>query len=1143
MAATPQVLAIARKQLGLQPNEKDSKIPQAYLQELQTFLKLYPNDTNYRVIAEPNVGFGRIFCEETDCKIFISMDKNKRADDSKVDGIGSLGPYMKHIMRHSSHTKNRNARVAASQATPVKRELASTLQPSDSPLLAARRRVSTGTHLVKPEPTDSIIPRKRHSAAAFLVDIEASNDSQDTPSSPYKKLKREDSATRPFGTTHANSTIASTSDKVEDTRVRIGIHSGRTGKSAESRTTPISTANVSSPARCILSVVTVCEGRTVPPHDSQGRGRSRPSRIAWPTGIGGLAKPEPDDDDAMDVDPDVGQAAILNRVTGSYIPYVAPVANADSFDDNGDFHGRGRDTFQGPVARADDIEKFLMSAGNAEAFDKNVDLNTCLKKLGLSEITSLLPGMEVPLMPHQVIGVSWMLEKEADKVASGGILGDEMGLGKVVSAVTPHTVMLKNKSRDKTCKTNLILTPKALLGQWKLEIELKTNNGLKCLIYHGSGKVKRKADLLAYDVVLTTFHTMALEWPDFEAEQKRKEKARRKSGNSSDFVVSDSDDDGRKTTKKSRKDRGLLFQVDFYRIILDEGHNIRNKRNRMSRAVTELSAKYRWVLTGTPIINSLADVYGYFRFLKVRPWHDWTEFNIHIANLEKKNPSLAMTRLQAIFKACLMRRMKDTMLDGKRLIELPSKTIELVKLEFTKEERDIYKMVETASQATFNRYLRAGTVLKRRLLEPDVRDALIRARDAVGVNFVIKMKAQMKDAALKRIKAEKESTDAAAEIDECPICFDALTSATVTPCCHAFCKECLDAVFEAALATNDAEPQQYREHERPCPSCRSAISKDKLFERAIFEPTNAELFPKTDHCRKAKAKVVEDVDIVMDTEDEVEQALKEGEEDEDNSDMSDFIVDDDDDDDADYKDKGRSSRKATQSKPVNGSRRKPFVVLDSDEEEDEPEIKEVVFGKKKKEELTPEALQYRFLASTKMKHMMAHLLKLFEEKPDEKVLVISQWTSCLDLVSQYLVEKGVTHVKFQGDMSVSKREASVRCFMSRDKERVMLLSLKCGGVGLNLTRANNVISLDLGWSQAVEAQAFDRVHRLGQSRAVRVDRLVIRDTVEDRILALQERKQSLADGSLGEGSAKKIGRLSVKELANLFGLDARGRAM
>ena len=178
-----------------------------------------------------------------------------------------------------------------------------------------------------------------------------------------------------------------------------------------------------------------------------------------------------------------------------------------------------------------------------------------------------------------------------------------------------------------------------------------------------------------------------------------------------------------------------------------------------------------------------------------------------------------------------------------------------------------------------------------------------------------------------------------------------------------------------------------------------------------------------------------------------------------------------------------------------------------------------------------------------------------------QVLIISQWTSCLDLVSQYLTDKGITHVKFQGDMSSSKRETAVRVFMSRDKERVMLLSLKCGGVGLNLTRANNVISLDLGWSQAVESQAFDRVHRLGQARDVVVERLVIENSVEDRILALQERKQDLADGSLGEGKGKKIGRecffalpfvldtdmlhpgLSVKELASLFGLDARGRVL
>ena len=77
-----------------------------------------------------------------------------------------------------------------------------------------------------------------------------------------------------------------------------------------------------------------------------------------------------------------------------------------------------------------------------------------------------------------------------------------------------------------------------------------------------------------------------------------------------------------------------------------------------------------------------------------------------------------------------------------------------------------------------------------------------------------------------------------------------------------------------------------------------------------------------------------------------------------------------------------------------------------------------------------------------------------------------------------------------------------------------------------------MISLDLGWSEAIESQAFDRVHRLGQTREVLVNRLVIEDTVEDRVLALQDRKKNLANGSLGEGNGKKIGRLSVKELAN-----------
>lgn len=102
------------------------------------------------------------------------------------------------------------------------------------------------------------------------------------------------------------------------------------------------------------------------------------------------------------------------------------------------------------------------------------------------------------------------------------------------------------------------------------------------------------------------------------------------------------------------------------------------------------------------------------------------------------------------------------------------------------------------------------------------------------------------------------------------------------------------------------------------------------------------------------------------------------------------------------------------------------------------------------------------------------------------------------------------------------------------------MSIRSGGVGLNLTRANRWISLDLAWSNAVEEQAFARIHRIGQHKEVQVDRLTIDKTVEQRIQELQEHKQQLADASLGEGTGAKVGRLSVAQLAGLFGLTATG---
>ncbi|KAH6590923.1 hypothetical protein BASA50_008924 [Batrachochytrium salamandrivorans] len=118
-------------------------------------------------------------------------------------------------------------------------------------------------------------------------------------------------------------------------------------------------------------------------------------------------------------------------------------------------------------------------------------------------------------------------------------------------------------------------------------------------------------------------------------------------------------------------------------------------------------------------------------------------------------------------------------------------------------------------------------------------------------------------------------------------------------------------------------------------------------------------------------------------------------------------------------------------------------------------------------------------------------------------------------------------------MDTASRDEAVKKLFEDQSTTVILVSLKCGGVGLNLTVACRVIICDLWWNPAVEDQAIDRVHRIGQRMDVRVSRLVTKDTIEERILAMQGDKRQIIAGVLGEGEFK-LGRLSVKDLLFLF---------
>ena len=164
-------------------------------------------------------------------------------------------------------------------------------------------------------------------------------------------------------------------------------------------------------------------------------------------------------------------------------------------------------------------------------------------------------------------------------------------------------------------------------------------------------------------------------------------------------------------------------------------------------------------------------------------------------------------------------------------------------------------------------------------------------------------------------------------------------------------------------------------------------------------------------------------------------------------------------------------------------------------------------------------------------------LALFSETIDEllegkhKVLVFSQFVDHLTVLREELDRKGVAYQYLDGSTPTSQRKKRVEAFQSGEGD-VFLISLKAGGVGLNLTSADYVIHMDPWWNPAVENQASDRAHRLGQNRPVTIYRFITEGTIEERILALHASKRDLAD-SLLEGTDRS-GKLSTQELLKLI---------
>ncbi|KAG4303180.1 hypothetical protein PCK1_000518 [Pneumocystis canis] len=427
---------------------------------------------------------------------------------------------------------------------------------------------------------------------------------------------------------------------------------------------------------------------------------------------------------------------------------------------------------------------------------------------------------------------------KADNAYCGGILADEMGLGKTIEVLSLiHSNKLEIPSNTKphimdsntpilSCRTTLVVAPISLLEQWRSEAEIASKpNSLKTQIYYG---IDKSIDILTQcqtsnqpDLLITSYGIVLSEWSQMIA------------NNESTFN---------------------LFKIDFYRVVLDEAHYIKNRLSKTAKACFALNARKRWVLTGTPIINKLEDLFSLIHFLKVEPWGNFMFWKTFITiPFESREIVHTLNTVCMIFENLILRRTKTTKdIHGNLIITLPPKEIITEEIILSPKEREIYNYIYMKAKQTFIENSAAGTVFKNYITiltmllrlrqscchpsllkhktKNDLFNLLLDGKDfnhSIDINDDIKLKdliesfgnqiTEEKNINTYNIHAIKnilEKTE-----NECPICSaDPMIEKTVTHCWHMACKLCLQQHIEFQKA----------EGRRPlCHICRSPIDEQK----------------------------------------------------------------------------------------------------------------------------------------------------------------------------------------------------------------------------------------------------------------------------------------------------------------------------
>ncbi|KAI6162042.1 P-loop containing nucleoside triphosphate hydrolase protein [Pisolithus thermaeus] len=638
---------------------------------------------------------------------------------------------------------------------------------------------------------------------------------------------------------------------------------------------------------------------------------------------------------------------------------------------------------------------------------------------------------------------------------------------------------------------------------------------LRVYIYHGNARRPDIAFLADFDAVITTYATLASEY----SRQNRKivptEGDADDDGSSDGGFGGNDTDSGVARTKPKRAGMkrkkscftlgGLteatspLQMIHWFRVVLDEAHCIKETATVGSRASCDLTAHRRL-------------------FLALRPARRQECLDEYIGTPVKYGQSLGVVRLQTVMKCITLRRTKDSKAsDGKRILSLPPRRDELRYLKFEPHEQVVYDQFFRESKAEFNELSSKNEVMKNYV---GILQKILRLRqicdhfelvEGKGLGEVLSADSGNYEDIVAAIERDGLNSHHAAAI------VMLLREAGTSQCVECGEELCTNGEREQMIdggmgmdVDGPSAPKRGKKGRGVLSRAPTRPSSPSTFYLVLTRCLHLFCLPCFRQCTwPGWPDVPSDACQVC-------SACQ----------------------------TGLSPQDAIQVRP------------DCSPQEPSPRKKTV----KREKRLKGVGIE-KFQPSTKVKALLGDLVQFSKMNPystnydpesievqmvdgdgrhvDDhviKTVVFSQWTSMLDKVEDALEAAGIRYDRLDGTMKRDERTRAMDALKYDTACEVLLVSLKAGGVGLNLTAAQRVYLMDPYWNPAVENQAVDRIHRLGQTRPVTTVKLIIENSIEDRLLEVQRKKTELANMTLGQNISKaELLHRRMEELQQLFG--------